>query len=621
VRGLIAAVSPSPDGRHLLVETIHRPYSYLVPYSRFPQAIDVVDRAGRREYRVADLPLSEGTASGAVRPGPRSVTWRADQPATLSWVRSLASDREDAAAKNARRDGWFTFAAPFTGRPIEQQKFEYRVSGIQWGDDSLALVTESWTRTRRVRTWRVAPGRPGSAPELLFDRSSEDRYRDPGRPLTARNAAGRLVLLRSDDGTKLYLTGMGASPEGGRPFLDEFDLATKQARRLWRSEPPYYEEFVAFLDAARTRALTVRESVNTPPNHFVRDLGSGGLQPLTQFANPFPQFAGVKKELVRYTRADGVALSGTLYLPPRTGADKKPFPALVWAYPRDYLSADAAEQVTSSPHRFMRVSASGALPFVLAGYAVLDNPSMPIVARGEQKPNDTYIVQLVASAQAAVDELVRRGADRDRIGVAGHSYGAFMTANLLAHSRLFRAGIARSGAYNRTLTPFGFQAEQRTLWQAAPVYQAMSPFNYADKVKDPLLLIHGTADNNSGTFPIQSERFFAALKGHGAITRLVMLPHESHGYRARESVLHVLWETQRWLDTHVKNAPPRATEQTPPAKKAVKEESTTCRSRGGMVPPPPSRPRRVGGPAHWPRCAGRVLARHRFPRIIALASD
>lgn len=555
-RGLIAVASPSPDGRLLLVETLHRPYSYLVPASRFPRKIEVVDRTGKTVHPLADLPLAESGATGAIRPGPRLVAWRADQPAALSWIQALGGPAA-ADPKATARDVWLTFASPFSGRPVEQQKFEFRVQSITWGDDSLALVTESWAATRLTRTWRVAPGKPGAPRELLSERSSQDRYGDPGRPALTRNTLGRAVIQRSADGAKIYLIGAGASPDGDRPFLDEFDLATKKSRRLFHSEPPHYEEFIAFTDPALTLALVRRESAGEPENFFVRALDTGALAPVTTFGNPFPQFAGVAKELIHYQRADGVALSGTLYLPPGYTPAQGPLPTLIWAYPREFLSADTAEQVNAAPERFVRVSPSGPLPFLLAGYAVLNDPAMPIIAQKGKQPNDTYIPQLVASAQAAIDELVRRGVtDPKRVVVGGHSYGAFMTANLLAHSRLFRAGIARSGAYNRTLTPFGFQSEQRTLWQAPEVYAAMSPFNFADKVKDPLLLIHGEADNNQGTFPIQSERFYNALKGHGATTRFVLLPHEAHGYRARENLLHMLWEMETWLDTYVKPPPP-----------------------------------------------------------------
>lgn len=556
-RGVIGGASPSPDGRFVLVSTVLRPYSYLVPVGRFAMRTQVFDRSGKFIKTVADLPLAENVsiASGSVRTGPRSMTWRADAPATLSWVEAI--DGGDGGKAAEWRDAWFTLAAPFDGAPARHQQFALRVTSVAWGDATRALVTEAWTRTRRTRTWLVNPSTPGTNGVALFDRSSEDRYSDPGTPVQARNAFGRLSLQFSPDSGKIYLSGAGASAEGDQPFLDEFDLASKQTRRLWRSQAPWFESFVSFLDAGATRTLLRRESVDTPPNYFTRDLTSGALTAVTAFPHPHPQFNDVKRELIKYTRADGVALTGNLYLPPGYDAKRDgPRPTLLWAYPREFKSADAAGQVRESPHRFTPVAPTGPLPFLLAGYVVLDDPAMPIIGEGDKEPNDTYVVQLVSSAQAAVDELVKRGVtDPNRVAVGGHSYGAFMTANLLAHSRIFRAGIARSGAYNRTLTPFGFQAEDRSFWEAPEVYGAMSPFYHAPQIKDPILLIHGEADNNTGTFPVQSERFYAALKGHGATARLVMLPHESHGYAARESLLHMLYEEEAWLDKHVKNAP------------------------------------------------------------------
>jgi len=371
-----------------------------------------------------------------------------------------------------------------------------------------------------------------------------------------RNASGYDVLQL--DGNSLILFGEGASPEGARPFVDRFDLGTKTATRLWRAAAPYYEQPIVLLD--RDHLITRRESVTEPPNLSLRDLRGGAPRALTTIPNPQPQLAGVQKELIRYKRADGVDLNATLYLPAGYDAKKDgPLPVLMWAYPAEFKSAAAASQVTTSPFRFTRVTGTGSpIVFVLRGYAVLDNPTIPIVGEGTREPNDTYVEQLVAGAKAAVDELVRRGVgDRNRMAIAGHSYGAFMTANLLAHSDLFRAGIARSGAYNRTLTPFSFQAEERTYWEAPETYTKMSPFTYADKIRTPLLLIHGMEDDNTGTFPIQSERLYAAMAGLGGTVRLVMLPKEAHGYRARESVMHVLYEMDAWLDKYVKNAPKR----------------------------------------------------------------
>jgi dipeptidyl aminopeptidase/acylaminoacyl peptidase len=288
------------------------------------------------------------------------------------------------------------------------------------------------------------------------------------------------------------------------------------------------------------------------------DRHDGAARQLTDLPDPAPWFAEVKGELVRYARADGVELSATLYLPP--GYDKQrdgPLPFFLWAYPNEFLTAQGAGQFTASPLQFRRPARQDHLLLLALGYGVLDNPRMPIMAKDGQEPNDGYVEQLVASAQAAVDFLVAQGVgDRSRIGIGGHSYGAFMTANLLAHSDLFRAGVARSGAYNRTLTPFGFQAEPRTYWQAPEIYHQMSPFTHVPRINEPILLIHGMRDSNSGTFPVQSERMFSALKSAGATARYVQLPLEDHGYQARESRRHVLWEMITWLDKYVKNAPP-----------------------------------------------------------------
>jgi len=552
LRGLLSDQTPSPDGRYVLVETLHRPFSYNVPSDRFPLRTVVVDRSGKLVKQVADLPLAESLSTDfdACRPGPRLVHWRSDQPATLVWAE--AQDNGDPRQQASIRDKVFSLAAPFSGSPTELASLQLRLSELDWGHDRLFLVTESWWKTRRTKTWRYGAGEP----VLLFDRSSEDRYSDPGRPVFKRLPNGESVIRQAADGS-IFLTGLGASPEGNRPFLDRFNLETKQASRLWRSEAPYYETLLKLLDDGRT-LLTSRESVSEPPNVVLRDLSAGSAKQLTDFKHPAPQLTGLSKELIRYKRADGVDLSGTLYLPPGYTKEQGPLPVLMWAYPAEFKSASAAGQVSGSPHRFISPFWGGPLFFALRGYAVLDNPTFPIVGEGKKEPNDTYVEQLLMGAQAAVDELKRRGVgDPDRCAIGGHSYGAFTTANLLAHSDLFRAGIARSGAYNRTLTPFGFQSEERIFWEAPDTYVKMSPFTVADKIDEPLLLIHGAEDNNPGTFPVQSERLFAALKGLGRPARLVMLPKESHSYQARESVLHVLYEMDRWLDQHVKNAGPR----------------------------------------------------------------
>lgn len=552
------SAEPSPDGRYVLAQRVERPFSYLVPIDSFPHRIEVFGRDGSLVREIAALPLVEGLPVGndAEREGVRSIEWRADAPATLVWAE--AQDGGDPAREAAVRDHVLMQTAPFDQTPVVLARLAQRFGGVIWGDGDLALIHEYWWKTRAIKLWRVRPDAPQTAPQLLRDGSFEDRYNDPGMPVTVIDAAGNARLLLADGGRGLFLIGEGASPEGDRPFVDRLDLDSGRKTRLFHSQAPYYEQPKAVLDDRGERLLTTRESPTEPANYLLR---SGRRAPvaLTRFAHPTPQLKGVRKEQIRYKRKDGVDLTGTLYLPPGYDARRDgPLPLLMWAYPQEFKSADAAGQVTDSPYRFNFISYWGPQAFLARGYAVLDDPSMPIVGEGDAEPNDTYVTQLVAGAEAAIDEVVRRGvADRERIAVGGHSYGAFMTANLLAHTRLFRAGIARSGAYNRTLTPFGFQSEERSYWQAQPVYQAMSPFNYADRIKDPLLLIHGEQDNNSGTFPIQSERLFAAIKGLGGTARLVMLPNESHGYRARESVLQMLAETDRWLARYVKSAPPR----------------------------------------------------------------
>ncbi|MEN4904796.1 prolyl oligopeptidase family serine peptidase [Luteimonas sp. TWI1437] len=556
--GLTVSATASPDGRHLLRQQIDRPFSYQVPYTRFPRRIEVIGLDGAVQHTVARLPLVEGLPVGndAVPTGVRSVAWRSDAPATLVWAE--AQDGGDPAREVAVRDIVYAQAAPFRTKPTALAQLSMRYAGTQWGTGDLALLTEYWWKTRRIREWRLHPD-GGATPVLVRDGSYEDRYADPGMAVTMPDDNGNRRLLIAADGQSIYRIGDGASEEGDRPFLDRQHLADGRTERLFHSQAPAYEAPVAVLDAQATRLLTTRETPAEPANFLLRRLDDADAAPaaLTAFAHPTPQLRDVHKELVRFKRKDGVDLSGTLYLPPGYDAQRDgPLPLLMWAYPGEFKSADAASQVTDSPYRFNAVGYWGPQAFLAMGYAVFADVSMPIIGEGDAEPNDTYIEQLVASAEAAVDEVVRRGvADRRRIAIGGHSYGAFMTGNLLAHSRLFAAGIARSGAYNRTLTPFGFQAEERNYWQAQDTYLRMSPFNYAGQIKDPILLIHGEEDNNSGTFPMQSERMFAAIKGLGGNARLVMLPKESHGYRARESILHMLYETNAWLDRYVKHRP------------------------------------------------------------------
>ena len=552
--GVILGASVSPDGRYVLQTRVKKPYSYIVPAALFPTQVTVSDMNGRMVHQVADLPLRDNvpTSFDAVAAGPRSAQWRSDQDATLVWTE--AQDGGDPRNAADVRDRVFMLRAPFNDATVTLADLKHRFAGIDWGNDNAAIVNSRWFQNRTETRTLVNPSNP-SETKVLLERNYQDRYNNPGSVMTEANASGRQVIKFTADGSRVFVTGEGATREGAYPFLDTMDLKTGDVQRLWRSATGEYETVVGLLDDNGQRFVTYRQSKTDPANLRIRAL-DGQITPLTHFPDPAPQLANVTSELITYTRKDGVQLSGTLYLP--AGYDKTrdgPLPLLMWAYPAEFTDAAVAGQVVDSDNRFVRPSGSSHLFLLTQGYAILDNPTMPIIGVDGAEPNDTYIEQLSASAEAAVDAVVALGvADRERIAVGGHSYGAFMTANLLAHTDLFKTGIARSGAYNRTLTPFGFQAEQRTYWEATDTYNEMSPFTYAHKVNEPILLIHGEADANSGTFPIQTERFYAALKGNGATARYVVLPLEDHGYRARESVGHTLYEMSSWLDRWMKPA-------------------------------------------------------------------
>lgn len=554
--GIQLGASPSPNGDYLLVNTLHRPYSYQVSLGYFPRRTEVWTRAGAVVKLVHDSPLRENLPSqrDAVLPGIRSISWRSDVPATLVLLEAL--DDGDPKKTLPKRDRVSLLAAPFTQPAVMFAETEMRFGGVLWAFPDLALLTERSARTARTKTWLINPSQSSESPRLVWDRSFEDQYSDPGSLVfTEHPTELRQIPLRSSDGRWVYLRGDGESPEGAKPFLDRLDLIELKSERLWQSSPPHFENVMEVLDPEAKRIVISRESPTQRPNLFLREVTGSETRQLTDLPDPAPWFAEVKSELIRYRRDDGTQLSATLYLPP--GYDKQrdgPLPFFFWAYPREFLTEAGASQVSGSPLQFKRPARQDHLLLLSQGYGVLDNPTMPIVGKGDKEPNDEYVEQLVASATAAVDYLVGLGvADRQRIGIGGHSYGAFMTANLLAHSNLFRAGIARSGAYNRTLTPFGFQAEPRTYWQAADVYHRMSPFTHAPAIDEPILLIHGMRDSNQGTFPVQSERMFAAIKGTGGNVRYVQLPLEDHGYAARESRQHVLWEMITWLDKYVKH--------------------------------------------------------------------
>jgi len=626
--GAIRRAAPSPDGNFLLVDIMQPPFEYLIPASRFPRRVEVMSAIdGSVVASVADVPLQDTIpiAFDGVGEGPRNIGWRSDTNATLFWVE--AQDGGDPANEASVRDCVFTLSAPFVGAPRKLASLAWRFGGINWGNSDVALLSESWYKTRSRKTYLIAPGDdmvddstlPGTTNEsgpcclracdltqseaprrLIIDVPNwEDRYNSVGSIVTRTNSKGRSVvrLIYFDEAKKkphFLMVNAGAGPEGNRPFMSVLNAVTGKQEIIWRSTPPYFENVATILWTNETtrmpeKVLFRREAPTLMPNFFVYDLaksyatGNDGhvssseessiftedvlrsrtkeecfVRALTGFPHPAPDLIDVQRELIHYDRIDGVKLNANLYLPPGYNPKRDgPLPVFVWAYPREFKSAQFAGQVQDSPYRFVRIARSP-LYWLTQGYAILDGPLMPIIGEGNQEANDRYIEQLVMSAEAAIDYLVQRGiADRDRIAVGGHSYGAFMTANLLAHApNLFCCGIARSGAYNRTLTPFGFQAEERTLWQAPKVYLDMSPYLFADKIQSPLLLVHGEKDDNPGTFSMQSERLYQALKGHGKVARYVVLPFEEHGYRARESILHVLHEMTNWLNEYCRPKTP-----------------------------------------------------------------
>ena len=567
-KGLLEEASPSPNGRFALISELHKPFSYTLPAEMFPEQTEVLTVKTGATKQLFDRPLVDNLpiAFDAVPAGPRDYEWRSDAPAMLTWIE--AADGGDPKKNVPVHDRLMSLAAPFDGQPVTLLESPMRLrsgsygpegSAVAWGNDHLAVATEArWTdRHLAIVAFDPSPAQGSPAkPTVLYEGSSQDRYHNPGEPVTSPNATGQQVLQLTRDGHAIYFIGEGASPEGDHPFVATLPVTGGQKTILFQSQDPMYTMPVALV--SKDKVLVRQESATISPNYFAAFLKGGAApSPITHFPSPYAGIALPTKRLLHYKRADGVDLTATLWLPAGYEKSQGPLPTLMEAYPAEFKTRSAAGQVAGSENRFPRIIWASPAFFTATGYAVLESASIPIIGEGNAQPNDTYVEQLVGGAKAAIDYGASLGVvDPKRVAVMGHSYGAFMTANLLAHSDLFRAGIARSGAYNRTLTPYGFQAEERTYWQAPDVYYKMSPFSFADKIKTPILLIHGEADDNQGTFPIQSERFYAALKGQGATVRLVYLPLEAHAYAARESLEHMLWEMSRWLDTYVKPTNP-----------------------------------------------------------------
>jgi len=566
--GNYESLDPAPDGLHILVTAIHKPYSYVTTYDRFPQEVEVWDASDRSRvlaHTIASLPLADRVPIGGVPVGPRDFSWRATDPATLVWAEAL--DGGDWNVKVPARDKILLLKAPFDSPAVEIARLEQRYDGFSWSEQpAISLLHEYDFNRHWRRSFLIDVDDQQPKPRLLWDLSTDEKYANPGNPVKRQLANGSWVVRQ--DGNSIYLAGVGSSPDGDRPFLDRLDLKTLKSERLFRSDRTSFERFLSFTGPDTRTFLTWHQSPTDPPNAFARTLGKSLVDDapageaafastsvaITHIPDPAPAVRAIKKRLVKYKRADGLDLSFTLYTPPGYKEGTR-VPTILYAYPLDYADASKAGQVAGSQETFTQLRQYRLL--LLAGYAIIDNAAFPIVG-DPKKAYDTYLEQLVADARAAVDEAVRLGvADPDRIGVTGHSHGALMTANLVAHSDLFRAGVATSGSYNKTLTPFGFQNERRSVWEASDVYLKVSPFFFADKLKTPLLIVHGAEDANPGTTPLQGQKLYEAIRGNGGTTRLVMLPHEPHWYTAMESNEQLVYEMLRWFDKYVKDAPPR----------------------------------------------------------------
>ena len=545
----------SPDGNYIMITTIQKPFSYIVPLNRFPSKTVVYDLEGKEAKVVNQVPLNEIMPKGfmATRTGKRNMNWRNDEAATLYFVEAL--DEGNPENKVDYRDIVMQWKAPFNQEPTELLKTKQRFGGIIWGNSTTAIAMDQWYDTRNTKTYLFNPSATNQEPKIISDRNSQDIYSDPGNYETTKNKFGKNVLAIENN--HLFLLGSGYTKNGQFPFIDEFNLASLQTKRLYTSTyKDKKEDLLSIEDFKKGEVLVQIQSKNEYPNYYFRNIKKKNqLTPITHFVNPFESIKNVSKEVIQYKRKDGVALSGTLYLP--AGYDKvkkEKLPLLIWAYPAEYKDKNSAGQNNQNPNEFTFPYYGSFVYWVTKGYVVLDDASFPIIGEGTTEPNDNFITQLVDNAEAAINAVNALGyINKKKVAIGGHSYGAFMTANLLTHSNLFACGIARSGAYNRTLTPFGFQSEQRNYWEVPEIYNTMSPFMNADKMKTPLLLIHGEADNNPGTFTLQTERYFQALKGLGAPARMVILPKEAHGYAAKENILHLLWEQDQFLEKYLKN--------------------------------------------------------------------
>lgn len=584
--GVVRDYDLSPDGRYMIVTTEQHPYSYIEGHNSFPSIREIRTTSGetlvilsdtnkeKAEKELRDKARKDSTITQQPE-DPRKVgfEWRNDLPATLVWretditTEPSPTDAPDPGANNEEEKPEKTFtdkiyqsSEPFN---LDQKQLvlapEYKIGRITWGNSGLAVYTETSQKQKFRRTVAFTPCDTIAPKYILFTESTDvdtlGNFPIYGSPWTVTNQYGKRVLYTDSKCSHIFLYDTRRPDAEGDnfSFIDKITLKDGKIENLWSAAAPYLERVMAITDFNRLKFISERQSVTEVPNYFSVDTGKRrkSHKQFTFFENPVPILSKATREFVTYKRADGVTLCANLWLP--AGYDKEKdgkLPVLMWGYPYEFKCVAEAEKRRPARYNFLRPGNGSAVLWVTQGYAVLDGISMYIIAEDKEKePNDVFLSQLIMNAEAAINFVDSIGVgDRDRVAIGGHSYGGFMTANLLAHTDLFKAGVARSGAYNRSLTPFGFQSERRSYWKAKEVYDKMSPFNYADKLKTPILIIHGQVDNNTGTFPIQSERLYHAVAGHGGTARYLQLPYESHGYNAYENVMHLLYETGAWLE-------------------------------------------------------------------------
>jgi dienelactone hydrolase len=566
-------VSLSPDGLYILAEKLTEPFSFIVSYSDFPRDLVVMDMDGEILSSIRRIPLQEVAArrdrNGPLDDLPRDVAWRPDgKGLSFLWrvpktEEGKSKDEEEKDKNNnglERKDRLMLLSPPFDLDRAEvivssQKKFEEISYGVD-GRYAFAKISgrgEDFEKGTDIVAYDLGKTPPKRI-VLLKDIEEENPLEMPGNILRTMSGNGVISALTSSDGGAIYLQGEGYRKDFiNRPFIDRIEIETGKKERIFESAADMYERPLVALDGDLKAIVVSRESRTVFPDSWLWKEG-GSVMRLTSNRNPFPEFADCKREDFVFERRDGLEIRGHISLPVGYQSGEK-VPAVFWTYPREYGSFKEYERAALRRHNlnaFLQLSTRNASDIWLSqGYAVVV-PDIPIIGEDEDY-NNNYITHLVDSMYAAIRKVDELGnVDVDHLGHGGHSYGAFATANILARTPFFKAGIAGDGAYNRTLTPMTFQSERRFIWEAQDVYLEMSPFFQADHIDTPLLMYHGAVDNNTGTFLIQSERLIQALTGLGKNAVLYIYPFESHGPRCKETYMD-MWA--RWLsffDIYVK---------------------------------------------------------------------